>query len=716
MRIASATGQKWAGFFRRDANRLRALGSAESRKDSGRIDVRKTVHDGFVATHTRRKNVITTIVVDTPGRLYGSMTTEYEPVVTRPQPPQYIYTVGARDVFNPMVPTPAGADVSVKAEYREVESGRDIIAFHGDTGYRGSSISIQDSPHNEADLVGMTKTLYPRTNNFWITWFEDLGLYNPSDEDPVFNIRASFMGVNSLIPQYDRLSIMISEHYVFANTGYKFLSRLDKKSKVCRSTAASGTCNKGGKFVTFVPLTQVTPLDEIFPHSTGSIGVYVHACTVLPDAEAEAVYEEVVFTLPIEGMDLGLVKPEKWSDGGLGRWNQEYMDGPDRMSMCYSPGSRYPGQVLPMNDYLSCAFGRAVTSFEGDSAVALIDFKICRTWNDDRRLDIHPSLVPIEIHTQTGMIKIVTPFGKDMATQPAVSLIISDVSGSTQSGAYTSLGGSCEDYHRVWTTEWAGTVYGPEERFVALVSEVRMRRLEDVGPKGQYRSTRSNLFYGTNILFKFDDDLYKKWIAEDYLDTRPAGMQGTPFAPGEQASIVAMYLDGQMTYAEGYTFYYEEGQAERSDYYAPEDTHTWGTVISASKVWFAAYVYNDGKEPTEVAVLEWDLGEDSVKELRRDPTVLDGVRQRPALSCYQREVMDGSGKIISRPGIVYRLGSQVGPGFVQLTKDYGETWHDLLSPAEEGTSNVYSGAIGMHYLGPAMTGARYGEIFTPRIG
>ena len=77
MRIASATGQKWAGFFRRDANRLRALGSAESRKDSGRIDVRKTVHDGFVATHTRRKNVITTIVVDTPGRLYGSMTTEY---------------------------------------------------------------------------------------------------------------------------------------------------------------------------------------------------------------------------------------------------------------------------------------------------------------------------------------------------------------------------------------------------------------------------------------------------------------------------------------------------------------------------------------------------------------------------------------------------------------------------------------------------------------
>lgn len=729
VKISSITGQVWKAIFRKHAKRIAAGLNSETARKSGRVTTMKTSHDGFIALHSRRKDQVTTKVIDIPGTLVGFFTADTEGTpFGEPIGIFQRYESAYRDAFNTMIAIEKQEGIKEGAYSAEAKSiyDRNYHLIYGDKPPYNYSRQMTTSPVFENDGIIMMDSIHNidlKTDTY------KYGILRKHDEHYTYTILHARAGVSNLKSTVTARLIYISQDSTLSAYGFGLIQKSFKESRVCRQVPAASACHKKRRQVSFSLLIEKGEATPDFPHSCGRIGVLIICGTIIKNKSSGIEeFKNVKKFISIDQMNIDPIRIEKWSEGGADKWRQEYTvteidenGDPKEVSYAVRSGPAYlikdnevTDETPNMPGYISCAFGRAVSSFVGDDAICLIDLRVTRSWQDNRGLDIHPNVKPVSLQTQTGVIEIKINFpGDDISSvgSPSVSLLMNDVSGSKESGSYAALGGTNTDYHAIWRAEWAGVVKGKKERHVALISEVRHSREEQSAPNDFLRHTDSGLFYDDSRLFVKDDD--GKWIYWSSINRIP--YQFEQLSNIKNSSAIILYTDGNKKYLEGYSLVFNRAEMERFNYWQPIDSHSFGTVISESLVWFAAYVYRESERPTHVALLEWDIDSGSVRELRRDPAYINGIRQRPALSCYQREYDTGSK--VYPPGVIYRLGNQVGPGFVKLTKDYGVSWVDILTPAKEYAAGyTNSPAFGVFYLGSTLWSPEYGKAFQQYMG
>lgn len=729
VKISSITGQVWKAIFRKHANRIAAGLNSETARKSGRVTTMKTSHDGFIALHSLRKDQVTTKVIDIPGVLLCAFTSDTEKtpfggVVIFLQR----YASSFRDAFNTMIAIEKQEGQEEDAYSVEANLIEDIVSHvvYGSKLPYKTSFVMTSAPIFECDGISVSQAVHNielKTDTY------KYGILRKHDEFYAYLI--SHVGIEASKRKGTVTSrlMLISQDSTLSDYGFGLIQKSFKDSRVCRQVPGASACHKKRRQVSFSLLIEKGEATPDFPHSCGRIGVLIICSTIIKNKSTGIEeFKNVNKFIRIDQMNIDPISIEKWSEGGADKWRQEYTvieidenGDPKEVSYAVRSGPAYlikdnefTDETPNMPGYISCAFGRAVSSFVGNDAICLIDLRVTRSWQDNRGLDIHPDVKPVSLQTQTGVIEIKINFpGDDISSvgSPSVSLLMNDVSGSKESGSYAALGGTNTDYHAIWRAEWAGVVKGKKERHVALISEVRHSREEQSAPNEFLRHTDSGLFYDDSRLFVKNDD--GEWIYWSSINRIP--YQFEQLSNIKNSSAIILYTDGNKKYLEGYSLVFNRSEMERFNYWQPIDSHSFGTVISESLVWFAAYVYKESERPTHVALLEWDIDSGSVRELRRDPAYINGIRQRPALSCYQREYDTGSK--VYPPGVIYRLGNQVGPGFVKLTKDYGVSWVDILTPAKEYAAGyTHSPAFGVFYLGSTLWSPEYGKAFQQYMG
>jgi len=472
--------------------------------------------------------------------------------------------------------------------------------------------------------------------------------------------------------------------------GIKMITRYPLGAVVGRQMPFGGCAWRDTRLVSAFPLAE--QVGEGFTHRAG-----MTAIALLYHVLADGRFVTRTQYLRLDDMDLGGIKPEQWTPGG---WVQDFTDNIGSSRQIHYP----PAYDETVDGWMSCVFGKPVVCLKQNSAEVLVDIRVARKFLDTRGIERYPELNPVSIQTQTAVLKLTLPnFMEDM--QPgeidgtgdlSVEVILRDASGSIESGAYEQFGGTNEDHHAVWRTEWSGIA---GEKHVALISEVRFIREEEERQGSDWLMSPQSSFSGDRAVRVYT-------VSEESGLTGQVTYQSKAPELVEEPAAIVLYCDGDMqTLQLDSSLVHDVDNMGSADIRHPLESHTWATVAGDDLVFFAAYSY---PEPDEAIVYRWDLDTGEVTEIRRDPAVHNGQRLRPALSCYQREIRRDDA-VIEKPCIIYRLGNQVGYGRAWVSKDYGAEWLDLINAEQE--APTFTPAMGLFYMGSPIWPIDYGDAF-----
>ena len=679
-KIASVTGQKWRGVFQKLARRLAAGGSRNTESnDSGRVTTCSNMHDGYIGKSSRRRDVITTYVVDPPGVFVGMMDGVAEAAPSNPLPGMYVFKTLDRDAFNPLIKLaelkvpPVDQSPRIGTVYRMVlgEPGafpsnapwlaRSCPAEGGGVGANYAALSIRSWTDDRKTVIGEGTTVRLAVVYLLSAPLKQLTLAasQPAWEWHIYESFAS-----------EQIS------------GYHLVSRYKADAYITRQLPFGASARAGSRMVTCGLMTTNPKQAGAggWTHRGGDVAIFVKCAFVVGARDLPAVD---ILSVQLKDMSLNRIEPEPW-DAGL-PWVQEYIDNaadpPEKVKISYPPLGTYLSQEEPgpVSDMLSNAFGLVTACIKDESAEFLVDLRVARTWVDERGLDKYPELRPITIQVQTALV-LITVHGFDLPESLrtlSFSLVAQDVSGYPENGCYRAYGGSDESVHRLWRPLWSGNAGG---RHVALVSVVRHARREEAAPGVDWLKTSQSSFSGRTEL-------------------------------AEEPVAFQLYVDGALTEhissETGFSFLssLDEESLRLDDYYWPYQTSKVGTVVGKDIVFFTAYSYPN---PSQIILARWDIDAGVLSVIRRISSMINGKPVRAALSCWQEQILDDDGKEISPGCLILRVGAQDGPGWLEITKDYGESWVRIFGP---GDGAPFTPAMGAYYMGSEFSASNYGEIF-----
>lgn len=695
-KIASATGQKWKGVFEKYARRL-ASGSSrrgdeeEGEEDSGRVTSLSSIHDGYLGRSVRRKDAITTYVVDPPGIYTGVLNAPVEGGMES-NSIYFVYSGLPRDNFNPVLPLIELEEVPVADKVRKptiyaMRLGNSFPEYPwgadgGELAYGSTAFSCSPGEGRGIAVADIASNLRTFSEDGNLTILEGARFASVS-----CYVLGSAHGYG--VTSFDKRTWLwfINEQYIAQiKQDFYMCSRYTKRSSLCRQLPASAAVRDLRRMATAGSVItnpeQIAPDDfDGFPDRGGEPGIFVHVARTPEDPDEEA--DSLLRVLTLKDMGRGRVEPEEW-DRRL-PWIQYYMDlsvdPPERVPKVYKPLGGYLIADDPpaISDYMSASLGCPSGCAKDDSFEFLVDFRVARTWIDSRGLDKYPELMPITVQVQTGVL-LVTVEGFDDRSFGSLTSKIErlDVSGSFENGSYAALGGSDRDVHRLWRTMWSGNAGG---KHAALLSVVRHERFEESAPGADWLKTAQSTYSGDE----------------------PPRLADEPVA-------IQLYVDGvfveRLSSEVGFSFLdlIDEDTLRKDDCAWLSSYRKWGAVAGDELVFFCAYSYPD---PTEIVLVRWDLGSGSLSVVRRMPRSLNGTEVRAAVTCYSQQVIRG-GVEVSPGCILLRLGAQAGPGWVELTKDYGETWVRVMGSDVEPS---FTPGHGLFYSGSELVGVNYGEVF-----
>lgn len=682
VKIASQSGQRWRGIFERLARKRLGM---KIDSGSGSVKVTTAIHDGFLAKFTRKGNNLSVDVIDITG-IHIGFTSSSEKEFSSPFLKCYYYNAGNRDIFNPKLDINSLKKDINRSFYKGKElltsktlfvSGSNIdfhqFWFYASVPYEGNGICGGSCNSNYQDIYEKRKISV--SDNFYI--------YDCIREDIKFLIDVKF--IPSLDSGLNIINVIIDEEYINRIANGYFMYRIisPRSQAISHMLPSFSSAIDGGRMAIVIPLTtnprQVENNDgKSFPDICGTIGLMIF---VAINSKSTIKYKSHFISL--DDMNLDGIKTEEWSSNTP--WIQDYFyvnnDHPatnGNKRIFYFPVlTEIMKETLSGN--LSSQFGTPTLCFLNDSIEILIDLRLARTWVDTRGKDISNELRPVTIQTQTAIIKLtVSDFSEENGKLGEInaSLVSKDVSGYKENGCFLSLGGSNQNYHSLWRTVWSGNSGG---KHVALISVVKHDRYEYID--NGFLHTSQSSFFGDATTRLYSDPL-----------------------------AIQLYVNGNIVEHSckdiGFSFRLDSDNISnllRDDYYSIFSVYQkCATVAGDDLVFFCAYSY---PVASHVILIRWDINSCSMTEIRRDKLVINGRGVLPAISCYQRQVIN-TDKEISPACLIYRIGVQDGPGYVYLSKDSGVTWSLLW-----GGDNSYTPGMGVYYIGSQIWRPEYGYMF-----
>lgn len=696
-RIASISGQRWRRLFERIGRRLR--GSSDP--DSGAVRVATGVIEGFIVKAVRRKNVLTTQVIDPPGHYLGVTSGREESSFLSPFQAAYWYPAPSRDIFNSQLsiaPAPAAFKTLIQPTGATLTGS--LGNKWGDQGYWFRT-SAPSEYQGVAYGYATASTTSAASDGRGTT------ITNGAQFMAGIDFAASLSHAVNAASRLPTVTIYCWENAFDSDLpGYRPITRYAATAKISRQLPYVAAARDGDRMAWAMPLTTnpAQAASGQFPHRGGDLALVVAATFMVPiDDTGSFTFTHRTRTLRLA--DVPEFSQEAWSD--VTPWLQEYTDAsfdpPKIRTVIYPPagGFLYDGKALAGN--LSCAFGAPTMCLKGNAIEVLVDVRVARPWVDDRGIDKYPELTPVTIQTQTAVLRITAPSyqvdNPDALGPLSVDIVQRDASGAEANGCYAALGATDPTGHNLWRTLWSGNAGG---RHVALLSAVRHKRFERYAG-GWLQTAQSSFSGGQSVQIRNEDG-----VAVDSYSLPPPELADDPLA-------IQLYVDGVLTThlssAIGLSFWprFDESELRQDDYYWPFEATKWATVAGDDIVFFAAYSY---PTPDHIVLMRWDVSTGALTEIRRDPRTQGGYTLRPALSCYQRQVKDENGQETAPACVLYRIGTQTGPGRVLLSKDYGVTWSDLVSETNaSGGIATYTPAMGLYYFGSPLWHPPYGDTF-----
>lgn len=742
LKIASQSGHRWAGIFRR----LSAKFSDIWRNKPNVIRSKVDVYEGFIAKHSLVGGRVTTRVVDPTGFLLGITDPTIEGYFTSPLSQSYLWPGFPRDIFAPEVPIPNDFEPLPKdGSFTLRESQRFYPVSAGSIGstWPGGkwffTVGCPTDSHGITASVVMSNLTNPATGANFAT------ISNSATFGAVFEFFAGKRG-RTLVDMF-RLTVYenalpagfyMAPRMVPQNTSGGAFSattlRMPRQIPVPSGVRDKGRC------LGVYTITE-SPVRTAFDYACGEAGIIMTGLSIFKDGSAQLA--NVANT--ISGLMGPAVAVEPWDDEKP--WVQEFTTveerqwfNPDTSSnetieveithkVYYPVGGLYKRAEIPFQAKMPNHIGTPVAAIFEDRVEVYTDFRVTRTWVDERG-DFYPTLTPITIQTQTGIAKITLPYtlneeeGTTQFGPMSNTHIVSDISGAVENGSFDALGGDREDYHRLYRVRWAGNVGGHS---VVIASMVKHKRWEaepqnpipEGGPVLSHGSFTPRFTAQSNI----NRNLSARWEFS-YQTPNGATVNGganlgsnqAVKIPGDDgdgmewqdAIGVVMIVDGVVTEWDAKTLgwcllrTFNAQQARDDDWRWEVTTHKWAVAISDTEIALCAYSFPYVPGITTCKLLTINVLSGAITLLRTDN--IPSANARPAITCYQRRVVKGDK--VMEPCMIYRLGAQVGAGWMELTKDGGATWTRIWDDSA-------SPGMGAFYVGSPVWTPEYGEVFRP---
>lgn len=777
LKIASQSGQKQAGIFRRLADRFAQ--SVKGKPES--IASKGDVYDGFIIKHSLVGGRITTRVIDTEGFLLGFTDPNGETpgALTNPD---YLWPTFERDVFSPFLGIPE--DLAPK-NYASVTVTATASVYGGTAITQGTPFTptyrFTTGNLNTEGGMGVSAVLCSLSNpstTYSPGPMSQLWLFNNIIIDGHYNyakisMSAKFsvnyrliIGKRSTPKNANIISIEINEDEIDAvMPGYKLVPRLYPfgaslvrgyygfhpeswtSIRIIPQIPIPTSARDGSRCVGVTTVTT-SPERTNFEYACGTTGILVSLITYVNDSLS---LDHI--SLPANSILPDGVEVEPWSDEVP--WIQEFTATGDITSSIINPttvsftvvnpvGGTYlydfdvnrsvfgnTVDPIPFADYMPNNLGKPHVAMKSDSFDIYIDYRITRSWVDPRTSnDRYDDLHGVTMQTQTGIVCVTIPYeitvdGEGVESYaigaPSSSPIIADVSGAV-TNTMAGLGGDREDFHRLYRVRWAGMV---GDKSVCIASVVKHLRWEtpptftewEYTPQGRNLQTaQSSINYFHQVLVRFTflyqedgDPLPEeqggrtRWTHYKCTaivgDGDPIYDSTTPNDGSWRESVgVTIFVDGVPTELDSVTTGWRLIRDISIESLRADDT-IWdietaklACAISANEFVVCGYRMDD----TGVDLIKINVDTMAMEVLRSD--TYPSSTSRPAVHCYQLGSED------TPACITYRLGAQTSiGGFIDLSKDGGETWTRI---AQGGTP-----AMGATYVGSSIWAPEHGNIF-----
>lgn len=707
------------------------------------------IYEGFIAKHSLVGGRITTRVVDPAGFLLGVVDSVGEPQLSTLSQ-TYLWPGFPRDIFAPGVPIPPSftplpkdpSEISVKIT--EQIYGNAAIAVG--TPWGGEWFFTVGCPTDDYGIgasLAMSNLQVPATGQNYAT------ILNTAQFGVSFMLFTARRGTVSR-PPIDRLRIAVYENALpgglrmaprMVPTSTSGGSGLPLSVRMPRQIAVPSCVRDRGRCFGLFTVTE-SPVRTAFEYACGDTGVVLTFFTIFYDT-GQSLENAYATTSEMLGP---VVQVELWDDEKP--WRQEFVTteevswfNPDLGStetieveishrVIYPVGGNYLEAGVPFQGYMPNNIGLPVAVMFDDRVEFYSDYRVTRTWVDERD-DIYPGLTPLTMQTQTGIFRVTVPYtineGEQTAQVGAMSntLLVSDISGAAENGSFEELGGDREDYHRLYRVRWAGNVGG---RAVVIASMIKHKRwetppenplpeggpiLSDLGAAVIRQTAQSGINLGHSVRWTYSYETPNGAIVNG---NKTWSLGNTVKIPGDDgdglewqdAVGVVMLVDGVATEWDAKALGWcllrnTTAQLVREDDWRWETvTQKWAVAISDTEIALCAYSFPYVPGVTTCKLLKINVVSGAITLLRTDD--IPSTTARPAITCYQRRIVKDDKAV--EPCLIYRLGSQTQAGWMDLSKDGGDTWTRIWDgPATPG--------MGAFYVGSPVWTPEYGEVFRP---
>lgn len=756
LKIASATGSRWAGVFRSFAARFAQTWSRTPQAVRSKTDI----YEGYLAKHSLVGGRITTRVIDPPGFLLGFLDDVAESSFIQPSPPSLLWPTYARDVFAPGIPVPD--DLAPKPDDPSAVTFQYPTPLYGaysltnGTPWSGGAwwFSV-GAPTDDSGITGAAvacSTPNPSQGSGRATVFNNVRLAAR------IQWHASRRGV---VRPTDLLILFIYEDGLQASMpNYTFAPRMYPTTAVggsnrpitvrmARQIAMPAGARAGGRCAAAMGVTT-SPERTTFELGCGLTGVYMPIV-----ATAGLQLNSHIHGVTTDDILPGSATVGQWTADTP--WVQEFTkeetviwrnpatDEPVTIVVevkhvvTYPPGGTYlyggrtssnpedPLQLpIALRDYMSNDVDVPAIALMDDRLDVVVAYRAATPWIDERDtdgtgIDAYPDLTPVTTQMRTGLVVMSMTYTTSVSEEgglvttvgePVFDHVRQDVSGAVDN-CFEALGGDREDFHRLYRVRWAGNVGG---KSVALVSIVKHKRWEEPatgkipadGPiipalpaARVLRTAQSGINNGHSVDWRYT---YTTPDGEEVYGERKWNLGACVRIPGDdddddwRSTIgVGVLVDGVLTELEaldlGWSLIRSPTRARlREDDWRWESTTANIGTVISDGSLVFAAYALPAAEGAPVRVKLLRLDVDGLGFTELRDDALPVNGSRPAVSCYQHHVAQEWADDVL-PCLIYRLGHQTAGGWAELSKDGGVTWHRIWDgPASPGQGFMYIGS------------------------
>lgn len=743
LKIASASGHRWAGVFRR----LGASFAFMYQKKAGLSRTKVDVFEGFLVRHSLSGGRVTTRVVDTNGVLLGITDGHAEPNFLNPMSTDYLWPSYERDVFAPQVPVPGDLEPKSADTLFTTGSVYGGVFYEAGTAWAGGNFTFTTGCPQSYAGIGVS-TVASNTNNP-SGGGEHAVVYQTTQlagvlrwiTDKRFDVTKNLVviawyengGIGAAMPNYRLAPRMYPALSFDANQIFSIV-RLPRQ-------LALPSCVRDRHRYAGVFSVTTSPARTAFEYACGTTGLFV---SFLYFSGANTTPTLAPAPLPANGFLPAGVNVQAWSlsvpwrlvfenDEEVTWFNPQTAQNEQIIvtvehRVLYPPGGQYADEGIAFDAFMPNSVGTPAMVLLEDRVEIYTDYRIARSWLDTRD-GIYPGLPQLSMQTQTGIVRINIPYTRNAEDNTyqvggaQTQAVITDASGPDDA-SFAPLGPDRPDFHRLYRLRWAGRVGNQSVALASVVKHLRWEEppenpiapgepiLPNLAATQLRRVAQSGINTDYNSVWHWsyetpdNETVTGQKTYNGYPTVRLPGDAGTA-GQWEDALGVALIVDGAVVQewdcsTLGWALFREPTAARlREDDWRWESTaHNWAASISDSQIVVCAYNFPPSATPA-CSLLLINVLTGGISLLRTDP--LPSPAARPAITCYQRYVTRTGTDI--EACLIYRLGHQVeAGGWMDLSKDGGFTWHRIW----EGPPSPGMGAT---YVGSQLWTPAHGRVF-----